>query len=147
MLDNNIRLYPLAVVASELDCGTRYLEQRCNGAIVRNEDGMRCVPGDLVRKLIAEQQAKAEARREVQRRDLAEAEAARGANPVRERVRAIRSRQERETAFDTNDDDMAVSALARVTAEETAAKAETAGQRFSEMARGGMTYHPLRNER
>jgi hypothetical protein len=47
-------LWPLGILAFELGLGTRDLEHRCNGAVVRNSVGLRCIPSDLVRELVAE---------------------------------------------------------------------------------------------
>jgi hypothetical protein len=92
-------LYPLAVVASDLDCGVRDLERRCNGAVTRNADGLRCVPGNLVRELVGERDAKLaeqrEARRQEHERVAAEREARR---PELERRR--REKEERQARLD-----------------------------------------------
>ena len=51
-------LWPLGVVAFEIGMGTRDLEYRCHGAIYRNDVGLRCISGQLVRELIVERDAK-----------------------------------------------------------------------------------------
>lgn len=53
-------LYPLAVVAADLDCGIRQLLQRAGDQVVVNEHGLRCLPGTVVRLLVAEKAAHAE---------------------------------------------------------------------------------------
>jgi hypothetical protein len=51
------QLFPIAVVAAEIGTGTRMIEKRCGTGIVKNQFGMRCVPGELVRILVDERDA------------------------------------------------------------------------------------------
>lgn len=81
------KLYPIAQVAAELDCGTKDLRRRLNGQVVRDENLMRCVPGSVVRQLIEARDAELVARRE----DARQRRGSRQPNPYRERVRAIRA--------------------------------------------------------
>lgn len=59
--------YPLVYVAAELGCGTKEIEKRVNGELIRDDAGMRFVPATLVKQLIderdAQQAAEAERRR------------------------------------------------------------------------------------
>ncbi|KQH75304.1 hypothetical protein AO501_29810 [Mycobacterium gordonae] len=83
------KFYTLAEVAAELDCGTREIIRRCNGAVVRDECGMRVLPGQVVRELVEQRDAAEAAYRERQRR-IRENPAP---HPVRERIKARKARK------------------------------------------------------
>lgn len=136
------KLYPIAQVASELDCGVKDLRRRLNGQVVRDENLMRCVPGSVVRQLIEERDAGIEARREAarQRREN------RQPNPTRERVRAIKSTQQASPFNADTDGDMAKSAMAQVMAPEVQKRWDSSGRRMDEYKRGEVTYHRLNQE-
>jgi hypothetical protein len=116
-------LVPLGIIAFELGLGTRDLERRCNGAVTRDPYGIRCIPGDLVRELIAERDAKLDARRAEHQRHQ-DALAAQG-NPIRERVRAIQATQR-----PVEGNDMAAMALAVVMSDHYTQRLDEAGERW-----------------
>lgn len=82
-------LYPLAVVAAELDCGVKELRKRLNGNVIRDENLMRCVPGTVVRQLIEQRDAELAASREAERQKRENPTP----NPTIARVRAIKAAQ------------------------------------------------------
>lgn len=134
-------LYPVTLVAAELNCGVRDLVSRSNGHLVRNEDGMRCLPGDYVKSLIDADREAREAQREDQRRRDAELMASSTTAQTRQRVRAL-ARKQRALNLDT-DVPLHESALATVTSEHTMARMDKAGQLFSDMKDGSLAYHPI----
>lgn len=83
------KLIPLAVVASELDCGVKDLRRRLNGNVIRDEAGIRCAPATVVRQLVTERDERIAAVREAERQRLD----GNPRNPYRERVRAAKDRQ------------------------------------------------------
>lgn len=83
------KLYPLAQVASELDCGVKDLRRRLNGKVVRDENLMRCIPGSIVRQLIEDRDAELAGQREAERQRRENPTP----NPLRERVKAIQAAQ------------------------------------------------------
>jgi hypothetical protein len=77
------KLYPLAQVAAELDCGVRDVVKRANGSLVRDEYGFRCIRGDVAAEWIAERDQKLAARREAARQDAERCKAVREARQAR----------------------------------------------------------------
>ncbi|WP_326565499.1 hypothetical protein [Mycobacterium sp. 3-98] len=59
--------YPLVYVAAELGCGTKEIERRVNGSLIRDDVGMRYVPALQVKQLIAERDAQKAAEAERRR--------------------------------------------------------------------------------
>lgn len=49
--------YPLVYVAAELGCGTKEVERKVNGSLIRDDAGMRYVPAPLVKQLITDRDA------------------------------------------------------------------------------------------
>ncbi|KLO42377.1 hypothetical protein ABW17_12085 [Mycobacterium nebraskense] len=129
--------YPLAVVAAELGCGTKDLERRCNGAMIRDEAGLRCIPAHIVRQLIDARDAQLAAEREDRR--LARERFRH--NPARDRVRAIQAAQaDLELGSGLS---FQQSALARVTGVELTERVESSSERLDEFLAGETIYHRL----
>ncbi|WP_157746181.1 hypothetical protein [Mycobacterium marseillense] len=134
------KLYPIAEVASELDCGVKDLRRKLPGQVVRDENLMRCVPGSVVRQLIEERDAEIVARRE----DAKQRRENRNPNPTRERVEAIKFAQHASPfSADTPDGDMAKSAMAQVMAPEVQKRWDSSGRRMDEYKSGEVTYHRI----
>lgn len=110
------KLYTLAEVAAELDCGTKELRRRLNGSVVRDENLMRCVPGSVVRSLIEDRDSALAAERDRERRRRENP----APNPSRERVRAIQAAQRANPIGLGADMTMDQRALGTVTASEIA---------------------------
>ena len=83
------RLVPLSDVAYELNISTRDLERRCNGGLVFDELGLRCIPGSLVRELLAQRGAERERQRQ---KHIAEREEHQRQKQSRQREREARDR-------------------------------------------------------
>jgi hypothetical protein len=137
-------------VCFELGWGTRDLEQRCGNSIVRDVNGMRCVPSDLVQEMILERDAHVEAQRlkDQQRR----AELAAGGNQMQDYVKAIQAAQARQRAEGLELDDLSLpaGALAQMTAADHVARISERDEAMAEMMQnsrdGSMIYHPVRRE-
>lgn len=81
--------YPLVYVAAELGCGTKEVENRVNGSLIRDDAGMRYVPAPLVKQLINDRDA-AKAAEDERRRHAAEHHARRREERRRQRELAAR---------------------------------------------------------
>jgi hypothetical protein len=133
------QLVPLAVLATELNCGVRQLEERHAANIIRDDAGIRCMPGDVVRDLIDRRDAKVEARRA----ERLSREQHPSTHPVRDRVKALSAAQAAMPIEGVADLSLSESAYARLTAHELQDKYDAAAQQRHEMLTGEMTMHRI----
>ncbi|WP_162938464.1 hypothetical protein [Mycobacterium kyogaense] len=133
--------FPIGIVAYEINVGTRELEQLCGDVMVRNEYGMRCIPGDVVRDLIAERGAKLDAEREARRRDAEDLAEMSEVKNTRRRIRALRAKQER--LGTDGDAELSQGAMAAVTFEHHTERMDRAGLAWQEQKDGTGTYHRI----
>jgi len=127
-------LIPLVLLASEIGCGVKELSRRCNGAVVRDDTGFRCVPAELAHEVISEQIDKLETERERRRAERGQPKR----HGTRERVRAIAAQQQR-----VDGDSLPESAYRTVVNDEATEALERAGRRRDEMTSGTMVYRPF----
>jgi hypothetical protein len=132
---------PLAVVATELNCGVRQLEERHGEFVIRDDAGIRCLPSDMVRNLVshrdeqvAEQRAEARAKQPQP-------------NLARERVQAIAQRQRSNNLEGLSEFPLGVQALATMAGADKLDRLDEAATRADEFMSGESIYHPVKRER
>jgi hypothetical protein len=128
------QLEPLVTVAAEIGADADVLAGRLAGAVELNAAGIRCIPTDTARQVIADHRAAVQAMRD---RQLARrAEAARRPHPIRERVRALQRQQERFAGAD-------VPALAVLMASDLEDRQAASSRRLDELLTGDSHYHRI----
>jgi hypothetical protein len=138
-------LVPIALVATELNTGVRNLEQVHGDVIVRDEAGLRCLPSDLVRTLVADRDRKLAAMRAAQaQRRQAQLERSAALSQHR-RVQSLAA-QQHSSDVDLSGLSLSQAALATMAGHESLEEMERAGRRFDEMASGTMVYRKFRQE-
>ena len=135
------QLVPIAVVATELNCGTRDIERRCE--VIRNEYGIRCIPGPEVLALVHERDAAIEHQRIASARQQAHVAAQLDANAARAKALAQRPRLQ-----GLDDIPMNQAALAEMVALSGDYEAEVAASdaRADELWTGTGSYHRIGEE-
>ncbi len=133
--------YSLAVVAAEIGCGTREIEQRCRVTV--NPDGLRVVSGEQLRQLVHERDAAIEHQRIASARSQAHVAAQLDANAAQAKALAARPRLQ-----GVDDLPMNQAALAEMIANSGDYEAEIAASdaRADELWTGTGTYHRIGDE-
>jgi hypothetical protein len=141
MNDKGNDIVPLALIALELGIALDALVSRLGSAIVVDGIGIRCLPTDGARHVVAEHHAAVRAAR-----DQADAElkAANGKpNPTRERIRALRAAQRH---METPVGEMLPGEALEVLKQMDGTRDEqlhASATRFDELVTGRLTYHRI----